>query len=211
MNPFGWRRIARECALRALYTADIGQGTLNDALLLTLDSIEDEEQSDELIKGLPMTDATFDLISRFARKLAEGTWKDRVTLDRAISATIPDYDFSRLALVDRSVLRLALYELKEFAYIPPAVTLNEAIEMAKKYSTSESGKFVNGVLHNLLKQTDKANFDPKTAPKDPDVDEIEKIIHAPAPLIEEETVEADSEEGKIAKRYGVWKVKGDEQ
>lgn len=157
-----------------------------------------------------MSDATLDLMSRFARRLAEGTWKDRVKLDRAISAAIPDYDFSRLALVDRTVLRLALFELEEFDYIPPAVTLNEAIEMAKKYSTTESGKFVNGVLHTLLKQSKKANFNQKTAPRDPDLGEIEKIMKAPPPVIEEETVEADSEEGKIAKRYGVWKVKGDE-
>ena len=202
--------MARECALRALYTADIGQGSLADALNLTLDSIGDEEQSEELTQGLPLTDASFDLISRFARNLAEGTWKGRVNLDRAISAAIPDYEFSRLALVDRTVLRLALYELETFDYIPPAVTLNEAIEMAKRYSTTESGKFVNGVLHTLLAGTKKANYSQKTAPKDPDLGEIEKIMRAPEPVIEEETVDADSDEGKIAKRYGVWKLKGDE-
>ncbi len=211
MNPFAWRRIARECALRAIYTADLGQGTLGDALNLVLDSLEDEEQSEDLLEEVELTDALLDLISRFARKLAEGTWQSRVALDRAISAAIPDYDFSRLALVDRTVLRLALYELKEIPYIPPAVTLNEAIEMAKKYSTTESGKFVNGVLHTLLQQTDKRDFDPKSAPNDPDLGEIEKIIKAPAPVIEEETVDADSEEGKIAKRWGVWKVKGEKE
>ncbi|MBS1725090.1 MAG: transcription antitermination factor NusB [Armatimonadetes bacterium] len=211
MTPFAWRRIARECALRALYTADLGQGSLSDALHLTIDSLEDEEQSEELVNGVELFDATIDLVDRFATALAEGTWKSRVSLDRAISAAIPDYDFSRLALVDRSVLRLALYELQNYPYIPPAVTLNEAIEMAKKYSTTESGKFVNGVLHTLLNQTEKANYDPKTAPKDPDLGEIEKIMRTPEPVVEEETVDADSEEGKIAKRYGVWKVKGDEK
>lgn len=184
---------------------------MSDALNLTLDSLDDEEQSEDLVKNVILSEATSALIFKFATDLANGTWRGRVQLDRAISAAIPDYDFSRLALVDRSIMRLALFELQEYPYIPPAVTLNEAIEMAKKYSTTESGKFVNGVLHTLLKQTDKANYDAATAPKDPDLGEIEKILRTPEPVIEEETVQAESEEGKIAKRYGVWKLKGEEK
>ena len=202
--------MARECALRALYTADLGQGSLADALNLTLDSFGDEEQSSDLTEGLELSDATQELVFKFATSLAEGTWRSRVTIDRMISAAIPDYDFSRLALIDRSIMRLALFELQTYPYIPPAVTLNEAIEMAKKYSTTESGKFVNGVLHTLLKQTDKADYDAKTAPIDPDLGEMEKISKTPAPVIEEETVQADSEEGKIASRYGVWNNRRDE-
>jgi N utilization substance protein B len=178
---------------------------------LTLDSMEDEEQSSDLTQGVKLSEASGALIAKFATELAEGIWRGRVQLDRAISAAIPDYDFSRLALVDRTILRLALYELQSYPYIPPAVTLNEAIEMAKKYSTAESGKFVNGVLHTLLKATEKANFDQKTAPKDPDLGEMEKISKTPDIVIEEETVEEDSEDGKIAKRYGVWKLKGEEE
>ena len=202
--------MARECALRALYTADLGQGSLADALNLTLDSFGDEEQSSDLTKGIELNDATQELVFKFATSLAEGTWRGRVAIDRMISEAIPDYEFSRLALIDRSIMRLALYELQNYPYIPPAVTLNEAIEMAKKYSTTESGKFVNGVLHTLLKQTPKAEYDQKTAPVDPDLGEMEKISKTPAPVLEEETVQADSEEGKIASRYGVWKNRRDE-
>lgn len=181
-----------------------------DALNLTLDSFADEEQSSDLMDGVDLSDATQELVFKFATSLAEGTWRGRVAIDRMISAAIPDYDFSRLALIDRSIMRLALFELQNYPYIPPAVSLNEAIEMAKKYSTMESGKFVNGVLHTLLKQTDKANYDQKTAPVDPDLGEMEKISKTPVPVIEEETVQADSEEGKIASRYGVWKNRRDE-
>lgn len=202
--------MARECALRALYTADLGQGSLADALNLTLDSFGDEEQSSDMMNGVDLSDATQELVFKFATALAEGTWRGRVALDRKISAAIPDYDFSRLALIDRSIMRLALFELENYPYIPPAVSLNEAIEMAKKYSTTESGKFVNGVLHTLLKQTSKADYDQKTAPVDPDLGEMEKISKNPVPVIEEETVQADSEEGKIASRYGVWKNRRDE-
>jgi transcription antitermination protein NusB len=104
-----------------------------------------------------------------------------------------------------------LYELNEIPYIPPAVTLNEAIEMAKKYSTAESGKFVNGVLSSLLPKSAKATYDPKSAPTDPDLGEAERIFHAPAPVIEEETVEADSQDGKIATRYGVWQIRAEDK
>lgn len=203
--------MSRECALRALYTADLGQGSLADALSLTLDSFGDEEQSDGLTGADGLNDPTLELVFKFATSLAEGTWRGRVAIDRMISAAIPDYEFSRLALIDRSILRLALFELQNYPYIPPAVTLNEAIEMAKKYSTTESGKFVNGVLHTLLGQTEKANYDQKTAPVDPDLGEMEKISKNPVAVIEEETVQADSEEGKIASRYGVWKNRRDDK
>lgn len=158
------------------------------------------------MRGVEYPDATLDLVFRFARALASGTWKGRVALDRAISPKIPDYDYGRLAAVDRNVMRLALYELNEYPYIPPAVTINEAVEMAKKYSTAESGKFVNGVLGTLLASSPKASFDAKTAPADPDLGEAERIFHAPKVEIEEETVEADSEQGKIVNRFG-WTIK----
>ena len=202
--------MARECALRALYTADLGQGSLADALNLTLDSFGDVEQSDGLTDAGELNDATLELVFKFATSLAEGTWRGRVAIDRSISAAIPDYDFSRLALIDRSIMRLALYEFENYPYIPPKVTISEAIEMAKKYSTTESGKFVNGVMDTLLRQSVKAEYNSKTAPVDPDLGEMEKISKTPVPVIEEETVQADSEEGKIASRYGVWKNRRDD-
>ena len=149
-------------------------------------------------------DATLDLVQRFARELANGVWKSRVALDRMISAAIQDYDYNRLALIDKNLMRIAVYELENIPYIPPRVTINEAIEIAKRYSTTESGKFVNGVLGNVLKKSVKANFDQRNAPKDPDFDELERIYKAPVVEIEEVTVDADSEEGMAASRYGVW-------
>lgn len=205
-TPFGFRRVARECALRAIYTCELSQVPLEEALELTFDAFHDDEQLEDLTKGVEYPDATLDLVFRFARALATGTWKGRVALDRAISASIPDYDFNRLAAVDRNVMRLALYELNEYPYIPPAVTINEAVEMAKKYSTAESGKFVNGVLGTLVKGTPKATYDPKTAPSDPDLGEAERIFRAPKVEIEEETIEADSEQGKLVNRFG-WTIK----
>ena len=77
-------------------------------------------------------EATLDLVQRFARELANGVWKSRVALDRMISAAIQDYDYNRLALIDKNLMRIAVYELENIPYIPPRVTINEAIEIAKR-------------------------------------------------------------------------------
>jgi hypothetical protein len=130
-------------------------------------------------------------------------------LDRLISAAISDYDYNRIALIDKNIMRVAVYELENVDYIPPAVTINEAIEISKKYSTGESSRFINGVLGSVLKTTKKADYNQKSAPKDPDFEEIERIYRAPAMEIDEETIEEDSETGKIVSRFGVWTNRGE--
>jgi transcription antitermination protein NusB len=199
--------VARECAVRAIYAAELSQYSLNDALEFVFAGFTDEEQIDELIKGVKYPDATLDLIFRFTRLLAEGVWKGRVKLDRDISAAIPDYDYNRVANVDRNILRVAYFELNEVPYVPPAVTINEAIEMAKKYSTGDSGKFVNGVLATLLLKSPKATWTPESAPQDPDLKEMETIFNTPMVIEDEEVITGDSEQGKMVSRYGVWKLK----
>ena len=72
-------------------------------------------------------------------------------IDTTIRVHARNYEFSRLSAVDRNVLRIACQELLFCEDIPPAVAINEAIEIAKKFSTAESGKFVNGVLDNIRK------------------------------------------------------------
>jgi N utilization substance protein B len=77
-------------------------------------------------------------------------------LDEMIAKKIKNWELDRIALIDRIVLRMGICELKYFPEIPPKVSINEAIELAKKFSTERSGKFVNGVLdavYNELKET----------------------------------------------------------
>jgi transcription antitermination protein NusB len=77
-------------------------------------------------------------------------------LDKMIAKKIKNWELDRIALIDRIVLRMGICELKYFPEIPPKVSINEAIELAKKFSTERSGKFVNGVLdavYNELKET----------------------------------------------------------
>ena len=90
------------------------------------------------------------------RKLAwewtQGTWEHVEVCDELIVTATIRWQFSRLSPVDKSILRLAVYQLKCCSDIPPKVVINEAIELAKKYSTEKSGPFVNGVLDAVLKR-----------------------------------------------------------
>ncbi len=90
------------------------------------------------------------------RKLAwdwtAGAWAKVAECDELIAGATIRWQFSRLSPVDRSILRLAVYQLKNCPEIPPKVVINEAIELAKKYSTEKSGPFVNGVLDAVLKK-----------------------------------------------------------
>jgi N utilization substance protein B len=181
------KRRAREAALRALYEIELGHARLQEAL----------DQS------LAFADLTPEL-AQYTERVVRGIREKLPIIDQRIAPLIHDYDYSRIAVVDRNVLRIATYELLEEPAIPPAVTINEAIEIAKRFSTAESGRFVNGVLGSLLQETPKANWDPRTAP--PEYQE-EPAPPEPEPEIEEEVVEEGSQEAKTAQRFGVWKLR----
>lgn len=179
------RRKAREAALRALYQMEIARMAAKDA------GIDMQQHSD-----LP------DDLKAFADGLVHHYAVHKTLIDEKIAGLIKDWDFKRVAVVDRCILRLAAVELFYEPGIPPAVTINEAIEIAKKYSTAESGKFVNGVLGNLLKDSPKAEWDPsmETRPETPD--------EPPMPEPEPEAV--TEEEAKEIMKVGLWKVRDEE-
>ena len=97
----------------------------------------------------------------FVRKLASdwtrGTWENLEQCDEPIIASTIKWQFTRLSPVDKSILRLAVYQLKFCPDIPPKVVINEAIELAKKFSTDKSPAFVNGVLDAILKKESDKN------------------------------------------------------
>jgi len=86
----------------------------------------------------------------FANKLFRRTIDSQREADRIISAHAENWDLDRIAAIDRSLLRMATCELLTFEEIPPKVSIDEAIEIAKKYSTPKSGKFINGILDSIL-------------------------------------------------------------
>jgi N utilization substance protein B len=182
------RRRARELALRALYEMDITRVNPDKVLQ---DAVEGQELHFEQ--------------RQYAERLVRGFHEHSNYIDQTLAERIKDYDYSRIAAIDRAILRIAAYELFFEPAIPPAVTLNEAIEIAKKYSTAESGKFVNGILGRVLADSEKANWDPSTAPLEEEPEEVVQIEELPD--IEEVEVEADSEEARSVARLAGWKLR----
>jgi N utilization substance protein B len=129
------RTRARELTMQALYQLDV-QG--RDVLEL-LGQFFAEEDTDDFVREL-------------ARDWTNGTWENLKQCDKLIAASTIKWQFTRLSPVDKSILRLAVYQLKFCCDIPPKVVINEAIELAKKFSTDKSPAFVNGVLDAVLKK-----------------------------------------------------------
>jgi N utilization substance protein B len=131
----GVRREAREAAVQYLYQREM-QGDQSDQAL---------EEFYEM-RGLSPSG------KRFCNELLEGWMQHREEIDEVIAKNARNFEFNRLSAVDRNVLRIACHEILFRSDIPAPVAINEAIEIAKKYSTEDSGKFVNGVLDNIRKQ-----------------------------------------------------------
>ena len=86
---------------------------------------------------------------RFCDSIVAGATEHKDTIDETIRKNTQNYELNRISVVDRNVLRVAIYEMQHCPDTPPVVSINEAIEIAKKYSTEESGRFVNGVLDQI--------------------------------------------------------------
>ena len=133
VKPSGKRRIARELAVQFLYQYDLSGGSLEEALPLFW-----ETQSEVSEDG-----------RKFTEELVQGVVEHRVAIDERIAKYTDNWDLPRIAAVDRNILRLAMYEMLFRDDIPPVVSINEAVDIAKKFSTRESGAFVNGILDRL--------------------------------------------------------------
>ena len=127
------RTQARECALQILYQQDLNPASLEESLR---DFWEQNSVSSEEIRG-------------FAEDLVRGVCEHRQAIDEIIRRTAEHWQLDRMAAVDRNILRFATYELLYCKDIPPKVTINEAVNIAKKYSQEDSGKFINGVLDKI--------------------------------------------------------------
>ncbi len=153
----GQRREARERAVQFLFQHDLNPPeNLEEALAHFWNSqrapaIEGEKAPaswGQTVELPPPT--TEELATRlFADKLIRGVLEHRPDLDKKIQHYAQNWDLNRIAVVDRNILRLAIYEMLFRDDIPPVVSINEAVDVAKKYSTQDSGKFVNGILDKI--------------------------------------------------------------
>jgi transcription antitermination protein NusB len=132
----GKRRKGREVALQFLYQLDLhGAG-------------DPAPHEDEFWGRHPVDPDT----RNFADSLVRGTKQHQGKTDQLITQYAEHWDLDRMAVVDRNILRLAVHELLWQPDVPPKVAINEAIDIAKKFGTRESGRFINGVLDRIHKE-----------------------------------------------------------
>ncbi len=157
LDVMGQRREARERAVQFLFQHDLNPpANLNEALDQFWDSqrgpaIAAEKASASWGQKPELPPATHAEVAvrTFADKLIRGVIEHRDELDTRIKQHAQNWDLHRMAVVDRNVLRLAIYEMLYREDIPPIVSINEAVDIAKKFSTEDSGKFVNGLLDKI--------------------------------------------------------------
>ena len=134
------RSEARRVALQALYQLDVqGDGYLVEGVQGFID------QATEVPR-----------VREMAYFMAKSAWAFRVTADEWLGRIAPQWPVYRMAVVDRNILRLAMWELVNYPGTPPKVVLDEAIRLGKEFSTAESGSFVNGIMDAVLKEHVKA-------------------------------------------------------
>jgi len=134
----GKRSRARERAFQILFQIDVGCVDVDEAIRNTLDETQLSDEARE-----------------FVVDLVKGTMDHLAELDELIARYARGWTIERMVNVDRTIIRMATYELLHHTEIPYKVTINEAVELAKKYGTEDSGVFVNGILGGIIKDADR--------------------------------------------------------
>ncbi|PIE60870.1 MAG: transcription antitermination factor NusB [Desulfobacterales bacterium] len=133
----GNRRKSRELALQAMFFLDVNDTDFEAGLQGFCDQHED---------------ALNDAVKPFFWELVNGTMEKRGDIDQMLNRWAKNWKISRMPVVDRNMMRLAVFEMMYCPDIPPSVSINEAVEIGKKYGTRDSGPFINGVLDRIRVQ-----------------------------------------------------------
>jgi N utilization substance protein B len=137
----GSRRRSREIALQVLYQMDVTEEAPEEALGLFYELFRDDQER-ELRAPDP--------VRPFGEHLINGVYLHRDEIDRLITSASEHWRLERMSLVDRNILRLAIFEMVYCSDIPPKVSINEAVDLGKTFGTEESGAFINGILDHIL-------------------------------------------------------------
>jgi len=129
----GLRRFARELVLQGIYAHELSNNTI-----------------DEVLENLLANNRTPASSSKFITELINIVIKNRSKFNKIVSQQAENWDLDRVALIDKIILWIALAEIFYFDDIPPNVSIDEAVELAKKFSTEKSGSFVNGILDGVI-------------------------------------------------------------
>jgi N utilization substance protein B len=142
----GQRRKSREIALQMLYQMEMTRLSPEETIAsyneMTLDDENEEPKLPEAVRP-------------FTEHLVNGVHFHRDELDGMIAAASSNWRVARMSIIDRNVLRIALFEMIHCREIPPNVSINEAIDLGKMFGSPDSGSFINGVLDRLLEQVNR--------------------------------------------------------
>jgi transcription antitermination protein NusB len=139
------RRVVREKVLQTLYAFELSQDPIDAVIINVMGDLRDMPEEFE-----------------FAKRLVQQVVEHKEEIEQLIRTNVQHWEFDRIAIIDNILLRMGIGELLYFPDIPPKVTISEAIEIAKRYSTEQSGKFVNGILDAILIELRKSNSLHKT-------------------------------------------------
>ncbi|HOJ51588.1 MAG TPA: transcription antitermination factor NusB [Syntrophales bacterium] len=142
------RRKAREAALQVLYGLDMTKDSAEEAMALFWDMGAYAEDREDTVRYSRQ-------VKPFATHLVLGTWQHRREIDHLIAQYSEHWSLGRISCVDRSILRLAIFEMLYCDDIPPKVSINEAIDLGKLYGTENSSAFINGILDALYNHLEK--------------------------------------------------------
>lgn len=163
----GGRRKAREYAVQTLYMYELRlaenenpNDMLRDAINLSSSETSDEEKGSAEKDKAPLNKAAY----QFAVSLIEGTMRERRAIDEVIARHLKHWEPERLNLIDRVILRMSVFAMLYMPDIPPTISINEGIELAKLYGTENSSHFINGVLDAVYKFEIKSTETKRTNP-----------------------------------------------
>ena len=134
--------------------------------LYEVDFRETSDLEEVLKRNVEEYDAKVD--DKFIRSLVKGIQADVTNLDKQVSSAAPEWPIEQIALIDKAILRLAIYELTKSKEVPPKVVINEAVELAKQFGGENSSKFINGVLGTIYEKIEKQAASRTTKRKKPE-------------------------------------------
>lgn len=137
----GHRRRARECALQLLYELEFH-----------------EHEVDEVLADYWQNHRINEEVKEYTEWLVRGVVSRLSAIDAAIQSVSTNWRLDRMAMVDRNIIRLAVFELEAEAHLAPAIVINEAVEIAKKFSGEEAAHFINGILDAIRKRKEKEGW-----------------------------------------------------
>ncbi len=191
------RRAARSCAFQALYMLEIGESDGPTAL-------------ETVLEHQPLLEPALG----FLKQEFQGVWIHLKEIDQIIERFLTaGWTLSRIAVTDRIALRMAIFELYHLPGMPPKVTITESVELAKRFGAAGSGRFVNGLLANVLNISPKAHWDPAQAEAHEEQDLLPdgEDLADDEPMDEVvEVVEGSPEHGDILKA-GPWVIRNEPQ